>query len=88
MGLEGLPTNSYEVYGFDLARDAQRGGDRVGLVLGWVLTVPLAALAVTERAPILLTAAAVAIALMGWWSAVRLRSSVSARRMMRRRREP
>ena len=83
MGLEGLPVNDGEVYGFDIVRDITRNAsDLTGLVILWAVAFGVAALALWGRSLGLGIFAAVAALAAGWWTVGKWRSWRDAHRQM------
>ncbi len=85
MGLEGLPITDGEVVDFDAVRAVMLSvGDLGALVVVWVVTVFLAALAIWARAVVLGGLALIAFAIATWWTWGKCRSHAAAVRQMRR----
>jgi len=83
-GLEGLPVNSYEVWGFDAVRSASGASDGAALVVCWIVVLLTLALAIWGSSIILDVVGGIGLLVVSMWTASKLRRGAAARRVARR----
>jgi hypothetical protein len=84
-GLEGLPINSYEVWGFDTVRAAANNTSDVSAYIAcWVAVAVTLALAVWGGSIVLGAIGAFGFVLVAVWTRGKIRRRADARRMRRR----
>ena len=83
-GLEGLPVNASEAWGFDAVRAAATSNsDTAAFVVCWLAVVGTLAVAIWGASIILGIVGALGLVLVGFWTAGKLRSRADTRRMRR-----